>query len=449
MKKTWIAITLFFIALLALWTLVIQVGRKYIEIPDSDKTEISIPVCPDTVHAGYWNYNGKTILLLGLSDQNLFSTENYLQDLTEHSNSGANYIRINLSPDKSNQYTPYLKEEGLYDLDKWNPEFWARFDTMLNESEERGVIVQLELWNSEAFEAEGWDKNPYNPKNNANLYGFSDPNEFFNNTPDQNINIRLLAYQQKWIDKILSYTLDRPNVIYSVDNGMEISSTWYLFWMQYMHRYASEQDKHIFISKPWKIKDLHHVLYDISVENPEFGYFDISSNNSNNLNTLQENILSFRTKTLKPANSLFQKDMILNDSSGSTEISGFVINVLSGVASVSFSTPSTKKTNVIRSIRMMQEETDFFNMSPCKKSSFDNHGKQVFCQTIPCKEYIVYFQDKTSANIPSGICYGSYTLKWLDVLNADWHNEQKIELNKSSILIPPSEGMWIAIIKKE
>ena len=62
---------------------------------------------------------------------------------------GGNVIRNTMSDrkDKGFEVYPFLQlQNGKYDLDQWNPEYWERFDRMLRETAKRGIFVQIEVW---------------------------------------------------------------------------------------------------------------------------------------------------------------------------------------------------------------------------------------------------------------------------------------------------------------
>ena len=99
----------------------------------------------------YRQYKGKPVLLLGgTSDDNLFQhtspdLENELDRLV---NNGGNYVRCTMSSRDSGNIYPYFQDAATqkYDLDRWNDEYWRRFDHFLKATSERNIIVQIEVW---------------------------------------------------------------------------------------------------------------------------------------------------------------------------------------------------------------------------------------------------------------------------------------------------------------
>ncbi len=96
-----------------------------------------------------------------------------------------------------------------------------------------------------------WDRNPFNPKNNINYSeaasglsqifrsnGYSIINPFFNTTLplvypfDFEIDLVVLGYQKKFVDKLLSISLNFDHVLYVIDNETNADPKWSLYWSQ-------------------------------------------------------------------------------------------------------------------------------------------------------------------------------------------------------------------------
>ncbi|HPM82234.1 MAG TPA: hypothetical protein PLF81_16115, partial [Candidatus Anammoximicrobium sp.] len=120
----------------------------------------------------YWQYRGQPVLLLGGSkDDNLFQIPDLQEHLDGMARVGANYIRNTMSDrrDQGFEVYPFRQlPDGKYDLDEWNQEYWKRFENMLRWTGERGIIVQIEVWDRFDYARDNWEPHPYNPKNNVN-----------------------------------------------------------------------------------------------------------------------------------------------------------------------------------------------------------------------------------------------------------------------------------------
>jgi hypothetical protein len=117
----------------------------------------------------YWQYKGSPVLLIGGSkEDNLFQ----IPDLEEHLDllvsAGGNYIRNTMSSRDEGNVFPFVKTGDIYDLTKWNQEYWRRFENMLELTNEREIITQIELWAIWDMYLSNWKNNPWNPSMNVN-----------------------------------------------------------------------------------------------------------------------------------------------------------------------------------------------------------------------------------------------------------------------------------------
>ena len=126
---------------------------------------------PYSENAFYWQYEGQPVLLLGgTDDDNLFQWTGgtLIEQLDLLESVGGNYVRNTMSGRDEGNLWPYQKIRDKYDLNRFNDEYWRRFETFLDETERRDIIVQIEVWATWDFYGEQWATNPFNPKNNVN-----------------------------------------------------------------------------------------------------------------------------------------------------------------------------------------------------------------------------------------------------------------------------------------
>ncbi|MCK5105082.1 MAG: hypothetical protein KAR17_19800, partial [Cyclobacteriaceae bacterium] len=324
MKKVWITTALFFIIIFIAWYLVIQLGQNHIS-PSKIPEKIASPIKPSATHKQYWSLNGENIMLLGGSvEDNLFQYKNIEAHLELLKSMGGNYVRNTMSSRDEGDVWAFAKnEEGLYDLGSWNDEYWDRFETFLKACAEREIIVQIELWATFDFYRDNWEVNPFNPKNNVNYnvervhlpievnsHPIMTENNFFWSVPSQESNLRLLDFQQKFIDKLLSYSLKYDNVLYCMDNETSVTSEWGKFWSLYIKKIAKEQNKQIYTTEMWDPWSLSHAVHRETSDHPEiYDFVDISQNNHNVGDTHWNNGLNQinRLKTnnmLRPLNNV-------------------------------------------------------------------------------------------------------------------------------------------------
>ena len=228
----------------------------------------------------YWQYNGKPVILLGgTDDEALFHWPGDMDLLSAQldrlTDCGGNYVRCTMSVRKGDnpiypvREQPYVRlDDGKYDLDQWNGEFWRRFQVFLEQCKQRDIVAQIELWAThdlvhlKSSTPGVWPTHPLNPKNNVN-YGFQPEtvfprqprgktnDAFYQTIPALKHDPTVLKYQRAFVDKVLSYALKFDNVLYCVDNEQRPQHPfqWGHYWAQYVRHRAAQQGRTIYISE--------------------------------------------------------------------------------------------------------------------------------------------------------------------------------------------------------
>jgi hypothetical protein len=474
MKKIWITTALFFILIFLAWFLVINLGRKHIAPQTADVPTLS-PLVPSTTHLQYWSKNGENIMLLGGSvEDNLFQLQEVEAHLDLLKSVGGNYVRNTMSSrDEGNLWAFAKNDAGLYNLNTWNEAYWVRFGHFLAACADRQIIVQIELWATFDFYRENWDVNPFNPKNNVNYTSErvqvpvevkSHPtwteNNFFWSVPTQENNLALLGYQQKFIDKLLSYSLNYDNVLYCMDNETSVTAEWGKFWSLYIKKVAKEHGKRIFTTEMWDPWSLDHVAHRETFDHPEiYDFVDISQNNHNSGDTHWSNgirqidRLKFNDM-LRPINNV----KIYGNDGGRHQttqnaIESFVRNVLFGASSARFHRPPSGQglndvaQHVIKSMRSYVDKADFFNALPANDLLSEREENEAFCRAVAGKEYAVYFPNGGEVNLSVPPGYDKISLDWLNILSTTWADPSTLPVNEDKVIIEtPGQGHWLAFL---
>ena len=264
----------------------------------------------------YWQYKGQPVLLVGGSDQdNLFNHPHSLKPdgLESHldliASVGGNYVRNTMSDrNPENRYPFARREDGLYDLKEWDAEYWRRFNNFLRLCYERDIIVQIEVWDpwdlfaSEAPlgygpENRGWERHPYNPRNNVNYtaqesglaevidyYSGSTPSRhaFFHTVPALADNRVVRPYQEAFVNRILDFSLKYPHVLYCMNNEIGEDPEWGRYWAQFIRQRANREGVKVYVAdmrrnsnfnSPEQIALLH--------DDAHYDFFEISQNSVN------------------------------------------------------------------------------------------------------------------------------------------------------------------------
>lgn len=423
----------------------------------------------------YFEYNGMPVLLLGgTADDNLFQMKGVEQHLDLLVASGGNYVRNTMSSrDEGNLWPFHRQEDGLYDLDRWNDEYWNRFDGFLKACQARDIIVQIEIWATFDFYQENWEVNPFNPKNNVNYdsvrtklhtsvptHPIYRGNPFFWSVPEMDNNARLMQYQQRFVDKLLSYSLSYGNVLYCMDNETSVTASWGRFWSKYIKMKALLADKEILTTEMWDSWDLSHPQHFETMHHPEvYDFVDISQNNHQTGDDHWKNGITqiSNLQKLGYLRPLTNVKVYGNDGgrhkTTQQGIEAFIRNVMMGCASSRFHRPTSgqglndKAQHVIRSMRDLSEKVNVFESVPYDELLSEREPGEAYCMVNPGREFVVYFPQGGSVDLYISALSGTATLEWCEVLKAEWTEALSVRPLLNIRLQCPGEGHWIALVK--
>jgi hypothetical protein len=456
----------------------------------------------------YWQYKGRPVLLLGgSSNDNLFQQalaglDEELDKLISH---GGNYLRNTMSSrDEGDEYPFYQDQQtGLFDLEKWNDHYWEKLEHFFQATQNRGIIVQIEIWATYDFYSRtshiidgktAWERNPFNPANNIN-YSESESgmfqifrsngqeiiNPFFNTAlpfPEPfNISTTpvVLAYQQRFVDKLLSVSLKFDHILYCIDNETQADPKWSVYWSQYIRKKAREYKNPIEVTEMFDPFDpTGGAVKGAVMQSPATHFFTLRSNVSVTLND-PENFSFIEISNhnaqvgqvhYETANYIWKKiqESGIPRPLNNTKIYGageggwngttkdgqerFWRNVFAGAASVRFHRPeaglgnSETSMSHIKSMRILSDAMDFFNHRPSNHLLLNREANEAYCLASEMDEYAVYFPAK--GEITLNIQAGKYEVRWLNILTSEWSEPKTMDLPGE--LKTPSDDQWAVLI---
>jgi hypothetical protein len=422
----------------------------------------------------YWQYKGKPVLLIGgTKEDNLFQ----IPDLKEHLDLleyvGGNYVRNTMSSRDEGNVWPFKKVNAKYDLDQWNDEYWRRFENLLKLTQERDIIVQIEVWATFDYYRENWAVNPFNPKNNinytaeqtelpeqVNTHPTSTENNFFWSVPAERNQKIVLKYQQRFVDKILSYSLEFGNVLYCMDNETSVTPEWGKYWSEYIKAEAKEAGVTVHTTEMWDKWDLAHPQHNATFDHPEtYSFVDISQNNHQKGQTHWDNAQRQRQRAriadnVRPLNNvkIYGADTgkFGNDRDG---MERFWRNIFGGLASARFHRPdsglglSEKAQANIHSMRLITDKMNVFECAPHNDLLSDRESNEAYCLANPGTEYAVYFPDGGEVTLDIGALKKPATVQWLDIMKCEWSAPKRIEGKSRLKLQRPSQGYWAVLVQ--
>jgi len=451
----------------------------------ADNTSGKSYIKPCSQNQKYWEYKGQPTLLLGGSkNDNLFQSQNLKEHLDELQEAGGNYIRNTMSSRDSGDVWPYFKQQdGKYDLEKWGEEYWQRFENLLKLTEERDIIVQIEIWDRFDYSRDNWKKNPLNPENNVNYTveetGFeteypkhpaSDKQPFFHSIPGMpNYTEKLdivRSYQEKYIDKLLSYTLNYRNILYCMDNETSTPPEWGKYWIKFIKRKAERKHKQVYVTdmfdrffSPHECSSCMQVLEKADV----YTFIDVSQINSRNFNqahwdTLQW-ILKERDKyKLRPVNNTkIYGGMNSKWGSGSNEdgIERFCRNVIGGCASVRHHRPphgnglNDKSQATIKAVRKIETLVKFWDIAPRMELLSEREPDEAYLSAKEGEKYVICFTDGGAVKLDLRQYDKPFVLNWISVSSGEWGSESTFKGGDYQEITAPDKGGWFAVIISE
>ncbi len=443
----------------------------------------------------YWQYKGEPVLLLGGSrEDNLF---NHPDGLEEHLDTlkacGGNYIRNTMSSRNPGNPWAFKKlENGFYDLEQWNPEFWKRFENLLKLAHERDILVQIEIWDPwDYFKTEaplgygpdnvGWESCPFNPALNINYtadesglaeeidyYSGSKPSgHLFFHTPPGLKDIPLIRkYQEAFVDKLVSISMEYPNVLYCMDNEIGEPPEWGQYWATFIRERADKAGKRVFLTDMRRNSNFQSdeqiaLLHD----REHYDFFEISQNNANNGQKHYDHIIHIRSQVKEnpiPINNV----KIYGGEIGSWTTSveegtrRFWRNIFGGCASSRFHRPgpspdffaiglSDLAQTHIRSMRMLTDEITLISCEPNNDLLSGRESNEAYCLANPGKQYAIYFPNGGEVELDVSDAKSELTLKWLNILKSEWSGEESVSNGDSLALKAPGKGHWAAFVQAQ
>ena len=190
-----------------------------------------IRLLPGNPH--YFEFRGKAVALVTSGEHYgavLNSAIDYKRYLDTLAADGLNFTRIfggsyvevpgqsfgikrnDLAPEAGKFIAPWARSGDRFDLDKWNPEYFARYRDFLTEAGKRGIVVEITLFSSHYQEAH-WKLSPFHPANNVNGTDAIDWKELHTLK-----NGKILSWQEKYARKLVHEASGFDNVIFEIQN---------------------------------------------------------------------------------------------------------------------------------------------------------------------------------------------------------------------------------------
>jgi hypothetical protein len=435
----------------------------------------------------YWQYKGKPVLLLGGSDDdNLFQwEENALRVQLDLLRSvGGNYVRNTMSARDDGNLQPFFQlPDGRYDLERWNPEYWRRFERFLEMTAERDIIVQIELWDPWDTYAAQWSRNPWNPANNLNFAtgttrlsaaypgpqyrdgtSHGKPHDFFLTPPELQDDRIVLGHQQRFVEQILARSLPHPHVLYCVSNEIhpQYPPEWGWHWARFIRERAVAAGHPVYVTEMYWTFDFQAQQHRASFDRPDvYDFFEASQNSATRDSETHWRNLQFARQRLAPQPRPINHTKTYGADTGPVwagkdrdALERFWRNLIGGSASVRFHRPSAglglsaPAQSHLRSARMLEAKFDFFRAVPDAGHRLlsERAANGAYLTVVAGEQYAVYFPNGGSASLDLRETPGALTLQWLNIAESRWSANREIADGARLELQAPGKGHWVAVV---
>lgn len=197
------------------------------------------PVTQHTANPHYYEWKGKPLILLTSGEHYgavLNADFDYRKYLATLAKDGLNLTRIftgvyrevpgdfgitrnTLAPTEQAYVSPYGKvAAGKYDLTKWNPAYWTRLHSFLDEANRHGIVVEVTIF-CVYYQDRMWELSPWHPNNNVNATPAVPRAEVLTLKHDAYV-----KRQEGFVRKIAAELARHDNVIFEVCNEPYVTS---------------------------------------------------------------------------------------------------------------------------------------------------------------------------------------------------------------------------------
>ncbi len=418
------------------------------------------------------------VLLGGSVEDNLFQTSDLAAHLDLLKASGGNYIRNTLSSrDEGNVWMFQQRDDGKYDLEHYNEEYYARLRHLLDLCLERDIMVQFELWDRFDYARNEWHGNPFRPINNINYtvassglkneyprHPGSNDNPFFRSIPKRDNNMVVLKYQQKHMNRLLATSFPYPNVLYCMDNETGANPDWGAYWSQYVKDKAKFMGVIVQTTEMWDDWNLRGAQHRNTLDHPEiYSFVDTSQNNQKKGQVHWDNlqwVRDYLKKSPRPINHVkcYGADTgRFGDARDGVE--RFWRSLVGGAASIRFHRPTSgqglgeRAQANIKSARMFSGAFDLTKGTPLQRNAVvdkllrDVGENEAYVNSGP-KTHAIYMPRGGEVRLVSSYFGAKPVVRWLDIEHSAWQ-ESVVLKGADPTLKTPGEGAWLALVTPE
>jgi len=423
----------------------------------------------------YWQYRGEPVLLLGGSEtDHIFLLDDLEQHLDDIARAGGNYVRCTMSQREGLDLKPHRRgDDGKFDLNEWNTDYWERFSNCLTWCKERDIIIQIEVWDRFDYSRDMWQHSPWRPDNNVNYTGEEsglaaeypdhpgrNAQPFFFTTPQQRNNPVLLPYQQRFVEKMLSYSLRHDHVLYCMDNETSGEEEWGAYWAEFIQDKAVDAGKKICVTEMWDDWDIKATRHLRTLDHPErYQFADVSQNNQikgqdhwDNFQHVRRHIAD-NPRPLNTVKTYGADGGRFGDNQDGLE--RWWRHVIGGAAGARFHRPDAGLglTNPavcsLKAARKLESIIKLWDVEPANELLSDRDENEAYVTAAPGTLYALYFPRGGSVGLDLMDHPGTYKVQWIEIATGEWAGEDELAGGATVHVRAPGDGHWVVAITRK
>jgi hypothetical protein len=380
-------------------------------------------------------------------------------------------------PDKGWELYPYARrEDGQYDLARWNEEYWERFARMLQEAAARDIVVQIEIWDRFDFTDSGaikyWQPHPYNPRNNVNYtseesglathypdHPGANKQPFFFTTPAQRNNRVLLPLQERFVARMLDIALRHDNVLYCIDNETNGEEAWSRYWAEFVQERAAAAGKQVQITEMWDDWNLEADRHKRTFDHPElYSFVDVSQNNHNRGRKHWEGfqyVRDYLAARPRPINTIKTYGATGNKF-GHTDQDGVERlwrHLLGGAAAMRFHRPDSglglndRAVACLRAVRLAEQIVPLWTVRPAAELVQAEGDLQAYAASDFVDRFLVYLPQGGAVVLQAPETQAPLTAVWIDIDAGSAGERVALAARDGQVrLEAPDAGNWAVAI---
>jgi hypothetical protein len=266
-------------------------------------------------------------------------------------------------------------------------------------------------------------------------------------------------YQEAFVEKLLSISLEYPNVLYCMNNEIGEPPEWGEYWAAFIRARATAAGREVYLADMRRNSDFRsEEQIRLLQDRTHYDFFEISQNNANNDQRHYDMILSIRSQVVdepKPLNNvkIYGGEIGRWTTSVEEGTRRFWRSLFGGCASVRFHRPgpshhffgiglSGLAQTHIRSARTFTDAMTVFTCEPRNDLLSDRESNEAYCLAEPGLQYAVYFPNGGSVKLDVSAAAGTLEVRWFDITRGAWRTPRRVLGGGTVDLKTPDAGPW-------